>query len=368
MLLNEQLAGCTVYDLLPVSQRLVVIDARLPVKKAFLAMAQNGLPVVPVTRAGGNLMGMLTCTDFIELVLDYCDRRVLPEDIHADLLNCRVDEYFGRRKPAVKPGRRRQRSDGSDISHSLLIMTSTQGPVAKSAPKYANIVEDEPTALSVDAWTIPPTATAYEASMRFVQFPMIQNLLLKNDEDGSLVALLPRQKVLQYLASTTDLIGNEPPFSQPISELGLIRDGDDLATVTLETPIDNVLRTLIDCATSAVAVLDSDGRCVDIMERVDILRLFPTHLTTVSDNRVVLAGDVHAPIQSLLMSRTQPTRVPTCTEQTTLRQIMQSLRTCTQPVLRFLAVDSMTGRFRGLVSTYDILHLLINNNQHHDNL
>lgn len=60
------------YDLIPTSSKIVVLDIRLNVKKAFLALIYNGVRSAPLWNAGEQkYVGMLTITDFIRILHQY---------------------------------------------------------------------------------------------------------------------------------------------------------------------------------------------------------------------------------------------------------------------------------------------------------
>ena len=57
------------YDLLPNSAKLVVLDTRLILKKAFFAMTDNGVRSCPLWDSDQQrYVGMLTTTDFIKIL------------------------------------------------------------------------------------------------------------------------------------------------------------------------------------------------------------------------------------------------------------------------------------------------------------
>ncbi|KAK9120266.1 hypothetical protein Scep_018359 [Stephania cephalantha] len=64
--LSVLMSRYTVYELLPESGKVSILDVKVPVKQAFHVMFEQGLPVVPVwDDFRGQLIGMLTASDFI---------------------------------------------------------------------------------------------------------------------------------------------------------------------------------------------------------------------------------------------------------------------------------------------------------------
>ena len=75
MQMKEILEKNTCYDILPLSYKVIVFDQSLLVKKALAALLQNAVQSAPVwDTANHQFVGMLTVTDFIQLILYYFDR------------------------------------------------------------------------------------------------------------------------------------------------------------------------------------------------------------------------------------------------------------------------------------------------------
>ncbi|KAL5673840.1 hypothetical protein ACJX0J_018146, partial [Zea mays] len=56
----------TIYDVVPLSSKLTVLDTQLPVKQAFKIMHDEGLALVPLwDDRQGTITGMLTASDFV---------------------------------------------------------------------------------------------------------------------------------------------------------------------------------------------------------------------------------------------------------------------------------------------------------------
>uniref|UniRef100_R7WEG0 Uncharacterized protein n=1 Tax=Aegilops tauschii TaxID=37682 RepID=R7WEG0_AEGTA len=73
---SEILLHNTIYDVVPVSSKIAILDARLPVKQAFNIMHDEGLALVPLWDDGqGTVTGMLTASDFV-LILRKLQRNI----------------------------------------------------------------------------------------------------------------------------------------------------------------------------------------------------------------------------------------------------------------------------------------------------
>uniref|UniRef100_A0A804PVB4 CBS domain-containing protein n=1 Tax=Zea mays TaxID=4577 RepID=A0A804PVB4_MAIZE len=66
----------TIYDVVPLSSKLTVLDTQLPVKQAFKIMHDEGLALVPLwDDRQGTITGMLTASDFV-LILRKLQRNI----------------------------------------------------------------------------------------------------------------------------------------------------------------------------------------------------------------------------------------------------------------------------------------------------
>lgn len=70
------------YDILPQSSRIIVFDKQLLVKKALSALLQHSLHSAPLWNSQSQeFIGMLTVTDFIQLILYYYSSNTHSDDI-----------------------------------------------------------------------------------------------------------------------------------------------------------------------------------------------------------------------------------------------------------------------------------------------
>jgi 5'-AMP-activated protein kinase, regulatory gamma subunit len=64
---HEFLASHTAYELIPESGKVVLIDYDLPIRRAFHALAEQGIASAPLwDRASQAVVGMISASDFIE--------------------------------------------------------------------------------------------------------------------------------------------------------------------------------------------------------------------------------------------------------------------------------------------------------------
>jgi hypothetical protein len=109
--MQEYLQRQRCYDLLPVSYKSIVLDSRLVVGKALMALLQNGLHSAPVWCASQQRIGdgwTLLPNDFIQLIVNAaanvnhaadCSQSVLMDQLHVcDLFNKHDDQRWSRRR------------------------------------------------------------------------------------------------------------------------------------------------------------------------------------------------------------------------------------------------------------------------------
>jgi predicted transcriptional regulator len=80
----ETLRQNTCYDILPLSYKVIAFDTELKLTKALSALLQHGVQSAPVwSSKEQRFVGMLTVTDFIQLILYYVDRSLeVDEAVH----------------------------------------------------------------------------------------------------------------------------------------------------------------------------------------------------------------------------------------------------------------------------------------------
>ncbi|KAI8815947.1 uncharacterized protein EV422DRAFT_572289 [Fimicolochytrium jonesii] len=289
----------TCYDLLPVSYKVIVLDTSLPVKKALAALLQHGVQSAPLWDSSEmKFAGMLTVTDFINLIRYYYD--------HAS-----YDSALEEIEQLLISGLREiQRKMGSLKSRNI---------------------------------SIHPMQTLYEASQMLLndhlhRLPLVD----RHENQETIVSVVTQYKILKYLAA------NAPAVTRLAVTLGQLGIGTfkDLATATASTPLIQVLNLFMDRQISAVPIVDAEGMVLDVYEKYDVLMLA----------REGAYYDLEMPVSEALVKRAPDFEgIHTCTLSDTLGHVLETIRR--MPVHRFIVVDQ--GKLQGVVSLSDLLRYLL---------
>lgn len=82
------LASTTCYDALPSSSKVVVFDVGVPLRLAFYALVENEVTAAPLWDSSrGEFAGMVTVTDFSQILLEYHKRGTVGSSSAAQALN-----------------------------------------------------------------------------------------------------------------------------------------------------------------------------------------------------------------------------------------------------------------------------------------
>ncbi|RKO92010.1 hypothetical protein BDK51DRAFT_15168, partial [Blyttiomyces helicus] len=214
------------YDVLPVSYKIIVFDVSLLVKKALAALLQHGAQSAPLwDSTEQRFAGMLTVTDFINLILYYYDNTTYDTALE-DIEQLQISTLRGvERKMGMLPPR--------------------------------NIF-------------VNPMQTLYEASKLLLD-NRLHRLPLVEESDGSemIISVLTQYKILKFIAA------NGPDLSLmdvSMHDLGIGTYGE-IATATASTPLITVLKMFISRKISSVPIVDEQGTVLDVYEKYDVLML-----------------------------------------------------------------------------------------------
>ncbi|KAI5075263.1 hypothetical protein GOP47_0009339 [Adiantum capillus-veneris] len=76
--IDDFLTSHTVYEILPNSGKVVVLDLSMPIKRAFHLLHEQGIPLAPLWDSNRQqFVGMLTPSDFISIIMQIGDQRAI---------------------------------------------------------------------------------------------------------------------------------------------------------------------------------------------------------------------------------------------------------------------------------------------------
>ncbi|XP_017761085.1 PREDICTED: 5'-AMP-activated protein kinase subunit gamma-1 isoform X4 [Eufriesea mexicana] len=210
------------YDLIPTSAKLVVFDTHLLVKKAFFALVYNGVRAAPLwDSARQEFVGMLTITDFIKILQMYYTSPSVTMD---ELEEHELDTW----RKVLK-----------DQVHPLV--------------------------------SIGPDASLYEAIKTLIQ-NRIHRLPVIDPDTGNVLYILTHKRILRFLFLYIHELPKPSFTSKTLRELR-IGTFENIETATEETSIILALKKFVERRVSALPIIDTEGKLVNIYSKFDVINL-----------------------------------------------------------------------------------------------
>nr|CAD7455535.1 unnamed protein product [Timema tahoe]CAD7592412.1 unnamed protein product [Timema genevievae] len=210
------------YDLIPTSAKLVVFDTQLLVKKAFFALVYNGVRAAPLWDSSQQaFVGMLTITDFIKILQMYYTSPSVKMD---ELEEHKLDTWRNVLKKQVKP----------------LV-------------------------------SISPDASLYDA-IRTLIHNRIHRLPVIEPDTGNVLYILTHKRILRFLFLYINDLPKPSYMNKTLREVQ-IGTYDDIETAFEETSIILALKKFVERRVSALPIVDTEGRLVDIYAKFDVINL-----------------------------------------------------------------------------------------------
>lgn len=318
--LRLKLQSIQIYNVLPLSSKVVVFDGTLPVKKALSTLLQHGLQAAPVyDSARQEFAGMLTVTDYIRLILYYYNSGSTDE----------IDDLqiFGL-KYLTSPHKQRFLKT-LNLTNPNLSQANTYRSNRYSDAKHNSITSLDPNAsISTAAFTL--------LNNKLHRLPLITS-------DNSLVFVLTQFKILRYITSTCPEV-----FSISLCPIVLgVGSYSNIATASPDTPLLTLLTMFTERRLSSIPILDGESRVIDVCEKYDILNL----------SRENAFYDLDMRISEALARRSSTFEgIHSCRINDTLGGILATIGR--EVVHRFVVVDS-DNKLKGVISLSDILSYLV---------
>ncbi|KAJ9049215.1 AMP-activated serine/threonine-protein kinase regulatory subunit [Entomophthora muscae] len=296
----------TPYDLLPISFKVILLDNRLPVKKALGALIHNGINYAPLWDSElQQYGGLLTSNDFISLVEYYYGKANNQEAIDDldQLQICQVQE-----------------------------LEKSMGIYPPGPTKHAYV---------------RPFDTLYEASQRILAANSHTIPVLDTDpstNQPSVVTVLTQYRILKFVAVNFKA---KSSLNKTLKEIGIGTYGP-LATARLDAPVIELVHKFMARRVAAVPIVDEEGTVLNVFENNDVLAL-------------LREGDFSAldrPISETIRTRSESFEgVHRCQTSDTLRSILDTIKK--EMVSRIVVVDAQ-DRLEGILTLSDILSYFLN--------
>jgi 5'-AMP-activated protein kinase regulatory gamma subunit len=290
------------YDLIPTSSKLVVFDTELPVSKAFFALVYNGVRAAPLWDSKlQDFVGMLTITDFIQI----------------------LNKYYA--KDGTCDGMRQLEE------HKI----STWRNVFEVDGKLKNFI------------TIDPSESLHKA-VQILCESKIHRLPVLESSTGNILYILTHKRLIKFLFLYINDLPKPAYMDKTPKELGIGSWGE-ISTISKDTLLIDALKIFLQKRVSALPLLDSEGRVVDIYAKFDAINLAADKTYNNLDETVY---------EALKHRSDWFEGVRKCSEKDSLMTVIDII--VKAEVHRLIVTDD-EQRVSGIISLSDILkHLILN--------
>ncbi|OQR81297.1 5'-AMP-activated protein kinase subunit gamma [Thraustotheca clavata] len=199
------------YDVIKDSGKVVVFDVKIPMNLAFFALVEHHIKSVPLWDADqGCFVGMFTSTDFVNI----------------------LRHFYGTGAPM-----------NAAAEHSIASWKALSLRMNLLPPTHSHMLY------------VTPEDSLMSALLMLRQH-QLHRLAILDTEQNSVLSIITHFGILEYLVST--FREQRRLFDQSILELG-IGTFSNLITMPEDTPLINVLHTLMERRISAVPIVDASG-------------------------------------------------------------------------------------------------------------
>jgi len=209
-----------VYDLLPTSSKLVVLDTMLSLKKSLLAMVESGVRSCPLWQSSSqSYVGIVSVGDLIKIVQKHCKGSLskLDELEEVNLHTWLNDNY---------------------------------------SPKELHYVS--------------PDSSLYEAINSMICNKVNQLPIIEPDT-GNLLFIINQRQLLKFLLNFVPNLQYFEHLLTPILDVA-VGTFSNLIFVTKETPLVDAINKFSEHRVSCLPVVDYAGKCVDILCKYDVMQ------------------------------------------------------------------------------------------------
>ncbi|KAK1835802.1 nuclear protein SNF4 [Podospora conica] len=305
--IREFLKVRTSYDVLPLSFRLVVLDNDLLIRKSLNILIQNSIVSAPLWDSrNSTFAGLLTSTDYINVIQYYC---LYPDEIN------QVDRF--------------RLCQLRDIEKAIGV-------------------------LPLETWSVHPMRPLYEACRQMLKTRARRIPLIDRDHETGrqmVLSVLTQYRILKFIA-----VNNEQHtmlLKKPVRDLGLGTYGA-LATATMTSTVLDVIHIMVSQNISAVPIVESDGRLLNVFEAVDVI-------PCIQDGAY---DELSSTVGEALSKRADDfPGIYTCTEEDRLDSIFDTIRKAR--VHRLIVTDD-DSRLKGIISLSDVLKYVLEYGEEED--
>ncbi|RDD45743.1 5'-AMP-activated protein kinase subunit gamma-2 [Trichoplax sp. H2] len=284
-------------ELIPPSSKIVTLDTKLSMKKAFFALVANEIRSAPLwSSSEQRFVGMLTVTDFIEILRHYYKSPLI-----------QITELEDHRIETWKK-----------------LATSS---------KHAKLI------------SIGPSASLYEA-VKYLTTHKIHRLPIIDETTGTVLYIITHKRLIRFLYLHFPDMGFPSYMSQTVEELR-IGTYENVAMVSPDTPLIVAHNIIMERRISALPIVNEAGKVMDIYAKFDALNL--------AEGRSYNNLDVT--VRQALEKRSSTLEgVIVCYPNETLSAVINRL--VEKQVHRLIVVDSQQ-HCMGIISLSDLMKFLV---------
>ncbi|KAI5461725.1 hypothetical protein BGZ63DRAFT_414390 [Mariannaea sp. PMI_226] len=290
----------TSYDVLPLSFRLIVLDTDLLIKKSINILTQNSIVSAPLWDSeSGRFAGILTSTDFINVIQYYCQ---FPDEMS------KLDQF--------------RLSSLRDIEKAI-------------------------GAIPIETVSVHPSKPLYEACRRMLKTRARRIPLVDFDSETSkemVVSVITQYRILKFIAVNNE--NNTILLKKTVRDIGL-GTFSNLATARMNSSVLDVVHMMVAKNISCVPILDREDKVLNVFEAVDVI---PCIKGGAYDD---LDGSVG---EALCKRSDESPGIYTCNVDDRLDSIFDTIRK--SRVHRLIVVDD-ENRLKGIISLSDILKYVL---------
>ncbi|KAL9156501.1 hypothetical protein ABFS82_09G081100 [Erythranthe guttata] len=320
--LSMHLLSTTIYELIPISGKVIALDVEVNVEQAFHVMYESGLTVVPLwDEHDGQMAGMLTASDFILILLQLQRNR-------AAFANANLQAQTISSWKSCKLQHHRDIIGTTAPIHRRPLIHA--GPDESLADVASKILQNNISAV-----------------------PIIHSV---NGSNPQLLHIVCLSRILKNICSHFQRhFGYLNILQQPVGYLPLgtwavefrRATGRPLLKLNPNETLSSALILLLEAQISSIPIVDNEGNFVNIYSRGDVISL--THddiYTAVQLNQTTVSQALE------LTGERGRNRYQTCTRFDSLYRVMELL---SEPdVRRVIVIEASTLRVEGIITLRDV--------------
>lgn len=225
------------YEILPKSAKVIIFDTKFLVRKTFPTLISHGIRSAPLWDESKKLLvGMITVTDFIRILL------------HLDAENLSVEDL-----------------ERHTLHNWRKILRSTRKPLCSAGPDQS----------------------LHEA-INLLHKNRVHRLLMIDPYTGDVLYILSHKRILRFLFVYLNEFPELTFFHKTLVELK-IGTYDDIVSASENTTIKTAFQLLLDKDISALPILDENGILIEVYAKYEVLNLVSEKLYS---NLSLTIGDV----------------------------------------------------------------------------